>query len=134
MDKVVLVSQGTSLTIAAESEFLCHVYYSDYNKHQNLYLGVAQVEYVCSRLITGITKTSMAGEDTFKHDGIELFWIMSLFVGHAGIYGNVSSEGLNLYCQEDGGPYLPPITLDQQCIKDWVTQLCELQQKYPSKL
>jgi hypothetical protein len=133
MDKVKLVSKGITLTLVAESNWQCHVYFSDHNKYNHHYLGVAQVEYVCLKLISGISTTSMADKDTFKHEGLDLFWIMSLFVGHAGVYGNVSNEGFRLFCQDDGGPYLPIITLDQQCIKDWITQLSKLRLKYQSE-
>lgn len=132
MDKVNLVSKKTTLTLVAESDWQCHVYFSDSNKYENLYLGIAQVEYVCSRLITGISKTSMANEDIFKHEDLDIFWIMSLFVGHASVYGNISDEGVKLICEEDGGHDLPTITLDQQCIKEWVAQLSELRLKYQS--
>lgn len=133
MDKLVLESKRIALTIVAESDVLCHLYYSDHNKYKNHYLGVASVDYVCSYLISGISKESMIGEVRFKRGNIEVFWIMSLFTAHASLYGNVSDEGFKLFCQEDGGHDLPTIILDQQCIKDWITQLSELRLKYQSE-
>mgnify|MGYP007065911713 CR=1 FL=1 len=38
-----------------------------------------------------------------------------------------------LFCVEDGGHYLPTITLTQQCINDWVAQLSDLRMKYQSE-
>jgi len=133
VDKVKLVSKGIVLTLVAESNWLCHVYFSDYKRYKNHYLGVASVDYVCSYLISGISKESMIDEVIFKREHFEVFWIMSLFVGHASLYGNVSEWGFRLICQEDGGHDLPTIELDQQCIRDWVAQLSELRLKYQSK-
>lgn len=116
-----------------ESDWQCHVYYSDGDQYKEHYLGVASVDYVCSYLISGISKTSMDDEVTFKREHYEVFWIMSLFTAHASLYGNLSDECFKLFCQEDGGHDLPTIILDQQCIKGWVTQLSELRLKYQSE-
>ena len=132
MDELVLVSKEYFLTLVVESEWQCHVYYSDGRHYKNHYLGVASVDYVCSYLISGISKCSMVGEVTFKRENCEVFWIMSLFTAHASLYGNVSGEDLKLFCQEDGGRDLPTIILNQQCINDWMTQLSELQMRYQS--
>lgn len=130
MDKLVLLSNEIILSLVVESGRLCHVYYSDGERYKNLYLAVNSVDYVCSHLISGITKKSTKGEMVFKYEDSWVFWIMSLFVGHASLYGNISHEGIKLICVEDGGHDLPTITLDQQCIKDWVTQLSELRLRY----
>jgi hypothetical protein len=125
-----VVSKENSLTLVAESDWKCHVYFSDNNKYQNHYLGVVQVEYVCSQLILGLLKERVEGDGVYKHGDLDVFWIMSLFVGHASLYGNISDSGFNLFCVEDGGHYLPTITLNSDCIKQWVIQLSELRKKY----
>ncbi|WP_455649064.1 hypothetical protein [Enterocloster citroniae] len=133
MDKVVLKSKGFALTLVVESDWQCHVYFSKRSSFKKVYLGIERVEYVCSHLISGLTRKLMEGEGIYKHGDINVFWIMSLFVGHARLYGNVSDMGFKLFCVEDGGHYLPTITLTQQCINDWVAQLSDLRMKYQSE-
>lgn len=130
MDKVVLASNEFMLDLVAESDWQCHVYFSDGENYKNYYLGVNSVAYVCSYLISGITKKAATGEQTLKHENSSEFWIMSLFVGHVCLYGSASEEGIKLICEEDGGHDLPAINLDEDCIKNWVAQLSELQLKY----
>ncbi|MGP8311042.1 hypothetical protein ACG0Z4_09240 [Enterocloster aldenensis] len=133
MDKVVLKSKGGALTLVAESDWQCHVFFSKRSSFKKVYLGIASVEYVCSNLISGLSKKLMGGEGVYKHGDIDVFWIMSLFCGHASLYGNVSDMGFKLFCVEDGGHYLPTIALDQQYINDWVAQLSDFRLKYQSE-
>ena len=129
-NKIKLVSEGVTLTILAESDWLCHVYLTDGKRFEMYHLGVASVDYVCSHLITGISKETMLDEVTFKRDNLEVFWIMSLFVGHASLYGSVSAEGLKLFCQDEDGHDLIIINMEWQCIKQWVEQLSEFRKRY----
>lgn len=130
MDKVVLRSKKLTLTLVAEYDWQCHVYYSDKQNYKNVYLGTERVEFICTQLISGITKDSVDGDGVYKHGEIDIFWIMSLFGGHASLYGNVSDKVFKLFCVEDGGHFLPTITLNQWCIKKWVTQLSKFRLKY----
>ncbi len=133
MDKVVLKSKEFFLTLVVDFDWQCHVYFSDSSSYENVYLGTERVEFICSQLISGISKDSVEGEGVYKYGDIDVFWIISLFGGHASLYGNVSDMGFRLFCVEDGGHYLPTITLDQQCINDWVIQLSDLRLKYHSE-
>ena len=90
MVKVVLKSKKFALTLVAESDWQCHVYFSKRRSFKKVYLGIERVEYVCSYLISGLTRKLMEGEGVYKHGDIDVFWIMSLSIKHACLYGNVS--------------------------------------------
>jgi hypothetical protein len=106
----------------------CRVYFFDSKKGKSVFLGADALKIICNRICSALKRENINEKEMEKHEGYDIFWILSLAEQHAAIHGSLTDNfGIKLFCVEDGTPptFFPEINLERQDVENWISTLEE---------
>lgn len=126
MDKIIkLLTKNNTLFLKVNKiTNWCKVYHIDTIKGANTFLGADNYTIISLRLCSALKRENIDTKIMYKQGNTVWFWMLTLSEVHAAIYGSLTDNyGIKILCIEDGGRYLPELSLEKQDVEYWIATL-----------